>query len=106
LRRIAVGAKQAVPHRNVAEVVTVDIILVMDGVQFRRLNQESQPRRGFDIGVIEIFALEFESLARHDARQPLERRNGCSAILAVRSWEFSEFTRLRRRGSFRDGRTR
>lgn len=50
---------------------------------------------------LERLASGFEALARHDARLPLERRNGCSAILAVRSWEFSEFTRLRRRG---DGR--
>jgi len=51
---------------------------------------------------LERLATEFESLARHDSRLPLERRNGCSAILAVRSWEFSEFTRLRRRSAPRD----
>ena len=45
---------------------------------------------------LERLAAEFEELARRDARIPLERRNGCSAVLAVRSWEFSEFTRLRR----------
>lgn len=45
---------------------------------------------------LERLAGEFEELARHDARLPLERRSGCSAVLAVRSWEFSEFTRLRR----------
>ena len=54
---------------------------------------------------LERLASEFESLARHDSRLPLERRNGCSAILAVRSWEFSEFTRLRRRSGARDSRT-
>jgi DNA-binding Xre family transcriptional regulator len=47
---------------------------------------------------LERLAVEFEQLAHHDSRLPLERRNGCSAILAVREWEFSEFTRLRRRG--------
>lgn len=46
---------------------------------------------------IERLAADFEELARHDARLPLEKRNGCSAILSIRSWEFSEFTRLRRR---------
>jgi DNA-binding Xre family transcriptional regulator len=51
---------------------------------------------------LERLASEFESLARHDARLPLERRQGCSAILAVRSWEFSEFTRLRRRNAARN----
>jgi DNA-binding Xre family transcriptional regulator len=55
---------------------------------------------------LERLAFEFESLARRDARLPLERRNGCSAILAVRSWEFSEFTRLRRRPASKDARTR
>jgi transcriptional regulator with XRE-family HTH domain len=39
---------------------------------------------------------EFEELARHDARLPLELRDGCSALFALRKWEFSEFTRLRR----------
>jgi DNA-binding Xre family transcriptional regulator len=45
---------------------------------------------------LERLAVEFEELARGDARLPLTERDGCSAILAVRSWEFSEFTRLRR----------
>jgi hypothetical protein len=48
---------------------------------------------------LERLAIEFEELARSDARLPLVDRDGCSAILAVRSWEFSEFTRLRRAGS-------
>lgn len=46
---------------------------------------------------LERLAAEFEVLARNDARLPLERRNGCSAVLAARAWEFSEFTRLRRK---------
>jgi hypothetical protein len=46
---------------------------------------------------LERLAAEFEVLARNDARLPLARRNGCSAVLAVRAWEFSEFTRLRRK---------
>ncbi|HUG71867.1 MAG TPA: helix-turn-helix transcriptional regulator [Steroidobacteraceae bacterium] len=41
-------------------------------------------------------ASEFEQLAQHDSRLPLERRGGCSAVLALRSWEFSEFGKLRR----------
>jgi transcriptional regulator with XRE-family HTH domain len=45
---------------------------------------------------LERLAVQFEELARGDARLPLSKRDGCSAILAVRSWEFSEFTRLRR----------
>jgi transcriptional regulator with XRE-family HTH domain len=39
---------------------------------------------------------EFEQLAHQDARLPLAERNGCSAILALRSWEYSEFSKLRR----------
>jgi transcriptional regulator with XRE-family HTH domain len=41
-------------------------------------------------------AAEFEQLAHQDSRLPLTERDGCSAILAVRRWEFSEFARLRR----------
>lgn len=48
---------------------------------------------------LERLAVEFEELARNDARLPLAQRDGCSGILAVRSWEFSEFTRLRRVGT-------
>jgi transcriptional regulator with XRE-family HTH domain len=54
---------------------------------------------------LERLAVEFEELARGDARLPLADRDGCSAILAVRSWEFSEFTRLRRSGGSRGVRT-
>jgi transcriptional regulator with XRE-family HTH domain len=46
---------------------------------------------------IERFAREFEDLAHRDARLPLEAKDGCSALLAFRQWEFSEFTRQRRR---------
>jgi len=57
------------------------------------LSQESLRR--FRAG-IDRLAAEFEQLAHNDARLPLEERDGCSAILALRAWEFSEFTRLRR----------
>jgi len=42
-------------------------------------------------------AQEFEEYARRDARLALESKNGCSMLLAMRQWEFSEFTRLRRK---------
>jgi transcriptional regulator with XRE-family HTH domain len=45
---------------------------------------------------IERMAAEFEQLAHSDARLPLADRDGCSVILALRQWEFSEFVRLRR----------
>jgi len=41
---------------------------------------------------------EFEELARQDARLPVADREGCTAILALRDWQFSEFTRFRRKG--------
>jgi transcriptional regulator with XRE-family HTH domain len=41
-------------------------------------------------------ATEFEQLAHNDSRLPLEERHGCTAILAFRQWEFSEFSKLRR----------
>jgi transcriptional regulator with XRE-family HTH domain len=41
-------------------------------------------------------AAEFETLAQQDARLPLEERDGATAILALRSWEYSEFAKLRR----------
>ena len=40
---------------------------------------------------------EFEELARQDARLPVSGRDGCTAILALRDWQFSEFTRFRRK---------
>lgn len=45
---------------------------------------------------IDRLASDFEELARNDARRPLEERDSCSAILALRAWEFSEFNKLRR----------
>jgi len=48
---------------------------------------------------IERLVREFEALARQDARLPLAQRDGCSALLAFRRWEFSDFTRMRRRGA-------
>jgi transcriptional regulator with XRE-family HTH domain len=41
-------------------------------------------------------AAEFDQLAHQDSRLPLEERHGCSAILAFRRWEYSEFAKLRR----------
>ena len=41
-------------------------------------------------------AREFDELARRDAALPREERLGCSAVFALRPWEFSMFTALRR----------
>ena len=45
---------------------------------------------------IQRVAAEFDQLVRQDIRLPLERRNSCTVILAMSSWEFSEFSKLRR----------
>jgi transcriptional regulator with XRE-family HTH domain len=45
---------------------------------------------------IQRVAVEFEQLTHQDSRLPLEKRDGCTVILATRSWEFSEFSKLRR----------
>jgi DNA-binding Xre family transcriptional regulator len=41
-------------------------------------------------------AAEFERLVRQDVRLPLDERDSCTVILAMSSWEFSEFSKLRR----------
>lgn len=46
---------------------------------------------------VERLAREFDDCARRDARVALEAKNGCSMLVAMREWEFSEFTRLRRK---------
>jgi DNA-binding Xre family transcriptional regulator len=51
---------------------------------------------------LERLAAEFEELARNDARRS-QPRESCSAVLAMRSWEFSEITRMRRAGSLKGG---
>jgi len=45
---------------------------------------------------IQRVVAEFEQLTHEDIRLPLERRDGCTVILATRNWEFSEFSKLRR----------
>lgn len=45
---------------------------------------------------LEQVAREFNELNREDLSAPFEERNGCSLILAVREWEPSAFSRLRR----------
>jgi transcriptional regulator with XRE-family HTH domain len=45
---------------------------------------------------IERIAREFDELVRRDAVLPLSERRSCSAVFAVRPWEFSMFAALRR----------
>jgi transcriptional regulator with XRE-family HTH domain len=45
---------------------------------------------------IDRLAMEFEELALRDARRPRAERDSCTAILSLRAWEFSEFSKLRR----------
>jgi hypothetical protein len=42
-------------------------------------------------------AREFDELARRDAALPPAERSSCSAVFALRPWEFSMFTALRRK---------
>lgn len=49
---------------------------------------------------------EFEQLNHQDAHLPIAERFGCSAILALRSWEYSEFSKLRRKAAPADRQTR
>jgi len=53
---------------------------------------------------IDQLTREFEELARRDSRLSLDARDGCSAMLVLRQWEFSEFTKLRRPHQPRSGR--
>ena len=55
---------------------------------------------------IRRFAAEYEQLAHQDARLPFEQLNSCSAILALRSWEFSEISKLRRDTTVRGSKTK
>jgi hypothetical protein len=42
-------------------------------------------------------AREFDELVRRDAALPPSERSSCSAVFALRPWEFSMFTALRRK---------
>jgi hypothetical protein len=46
---------------------------------------------------IDRLAREFDELARRDAALPPAQRASCSAVFALRPWEFSPFTALRRK---------
>jgi DNA-binding Xre family transcriptional regulator len=45
---------------------------------------------------IDRVAREFDELSRRDAALPLADRHGCGAVFALRPWEFSVFSKLRR----------
>lgn len=45
---------------------------------------------------IDRLVREFDELSRRDSGLPLEQRSGCAAVFAVRPWEFSVFSQLRR----------
>ncbi len=46
---------------------------------------------------IDRLAREFDELVRRDATLPIAERRSCSAVFALRPWEFSLFTALRRK---------
>ena len=45
---------------------------------------------------IDSLAREFDDLCQSDAAMPIDEKFGVSAVLAIRPWEFTGFTRLRR----------
>lgn len=45
---------------------------------------------------IDRLAREFDELNQRDAALPIAERRGCGAVFAMRPWEFSVFTKLRR----------
>jgi transcriptional regulator with XRE-family HTH domain len=53
---------------------------------------------------IERVAREFEELARRDEALPIDERQSCAAVFAIRPWEFSMFASLRRRAGRTDSR--
>ncbi|NND60819.1 MAG: helix-turn-helix transcriptional regulator [Gammaproteobacteria bacterium] len=50
---------------------------------------------------INALAREFDDLCQSDAALPMSQKYGVSTVLAVRPWEFSGFTKLRRDASSR-----
>lgn len=46
---------------------------------------------------VDRLAREFDELVRRDSTLPLAERRSCSAVFALRPWEFSMFTALRRK---------
>jgi DNA-binding Xre family transcriptional regulator len=46
---------------------------------------------------IDRVAREFDELARRDEALPIQERQSCAAVFAIRPWEFSIFASLRRR---------
>ena len=46
---------------------------------------------------IDRIAREFDEQSRRDSALPLSERHGCSAVFAIRPWEFSMFSELRRK---------
>ncbi len=46
---------------------------------------------------IDRLAHEFDELSRRDSALPLSERSGCSAVFAIRPWEFSMFSEWRRK---------
>ncbi len=57
----------------------------------------SQASRARFKAALNRISAEFEELARQDARLPVTERHGCTAILALRDWRFSQFARYRRK---------
>src|SRR5882672_12442660 len=59
---VLVGSEHSIPERNIAEVIFMDVELMMYRMQFGRLNQVSEPMRCSHIGVIKIFSSASEEV--------------------------------------------
>jgi transcriptional regulator with XRE-family HTH domain len=67
------------------------------GDEFRFVGGTLSPESRAQMQIaVRRLADQFDQLARADSRLSLDHRDGCAAVLAIRKWEFSEFTRLRR----------
>src|SRR4051812_40942028 len=53
--RVLVCGEQSIPQRNVAEVVLVDVVLMMHRMKLRCLNEVAKPPWSADVRVIEVF---------------------------------------------------
>jgi transcriptional regulator with XRE-family HTH domain len=56
----------------------------------------SEASRRHVVASMTRLAQECQELAHRDCRLPLSARDGVSVVLALRKWEYSEFTQLRR----------
>ena len=67
-------------------------LIVLNGMLSPASNLELQRK-------MERLAREFDQLNQEDAALPLDRKQGCTALLALRDWHYETFASLRRPGA-------